>query len=103
MVIISTRAVLVSIQAVSPVSTLASAAGVCCATAGTASSRHTNRVGNSPRRSLVISECLVIGFAGADAHGPLQVDDEHLAVADLAGVGGADDGLDHLLGHVRAD
>src|SRR5947209_1586631 len=123
MVISSTSPVLVSIQAVSPVSTLASlaagaaavagaaaaglppggTAGVCWATAGTASRRHTKRAGSSPRSFWIISKRLVVGFAGADAHGPLQVHDEHLAVTDLAGVGGADDGLDHLFGQVGRD
>jgi methionine biosynthesis protein MetW len=36
-----------------------------------------------------------VAFAGADAQGLFQVHDEHLAVADLAGVGGALQGLDH--------
>src|SRR5688572_4490293 len=38
-----------------------------------------------------------IGFAGADADDLLEVEDEDLAVADLAGIGGLLDGLDRLL------
>ncbi len=40
-------------------------------------------------------------FLGADADGAFDVADENLAVADLAGVGGADDGLDGLLDRWR--
>src|ERR1700758_2205052 len=38
-----------------------------------------------------------VGFAGADADGVIESGDEDLAVADLAGLGGARDGLDHLV------
>src|SRR5690606_33459900 len=38
-----------------------------------------------------------IGFAGTDADGLLQIDDEDLAVADLAGVGRLGDRLDHSI------
>ena len=36
-------------------------------------------------------------LAGANAHGGLDGRDEDLAVSDLAGLGGTDDGLDHLV------
>src|SRR5690606_31879805 len=38
-----------------------------------------------------------IGFAGTDADGLLQIDDEDLADADLAGIGGLADGFDHAV------
>ena len=38
-----------------------------------------------------------VGLAGADAHRLIDRGDENLAVADLAGLGGADDGVDHLV------
>src|SRR5207247_8838908 len=44
-----------------------------------------------------------IGFAGADADDFFERHDEDLAVADLAGVGGPLDRLDHLLAHFVLD
>src|ERR1700693_927034 len=44
----------------------------------------------------------VVRFAGADADHALDLRDEDLAVADLAGLGGLEDRLDHLLGQVAA-
>ena len=38
-----------------------------------------------------------IGFAGTDADSLFQIHYENLAVADLAGVGGLGDGLDHAI------
>src|SRR5688572_6389482 len=49
------------------------------------------------------SERSRIGFAGADADDFLERHDEDLAVADLAGVRGPFDRLDHLLEHVVLD
>ena len=47
-------------------------------------------------------ERVVVGLAGADAHGAIEVVDENLAVADLAGLGGvADRGDDLVLDAVR--
>ena len=43
------------------------------------------------------SDCAVVGLARADAHGLFDGRDEDLAVADLAGSGRADDGLDSLV------
>src|SRR6185437_15587182 len=41
-----------------------------------------------------------IEFAGADAHGAVDVENEDLAIADLAGVGGSGDRFHHLLDQV---
>src|SRR5476651_2531935 len=41
---------------------------------------------------------LFAGFAGADAHGFIDGEDKNLAVADLAGPGGRDDGVDSFPG-----
>src|SRR4051794_6241043 len=102
MVIISTSAVLVSIHAVSPVSTLGVAAS--SANAGTAASRTGSSAaslqGVRDRCIIIldfrcsISECLGVDFAGADTDGALQFHDEDLAVADLAGVRRLGDRLD---------
>src|SRR6185295_12434164 len=43
------------------------------------------------------SERFVVGFAGADAHGAVEVVDEDFSVADLAGLGGCADCRDRLL------
>lgn len=40
------------------------------------------------------SNCLLAGFFGANANCVINRTDEHFAVADLAGLGGFDDGLD---------
>src|SRR5262245_50233683 len=42
-----------------------------------------------------------VGFAGADAHGVVEVEDEDLAVADLAGLGSRGDRLDGFVELVR--
>src|SRR5205807_6559932 len=42
----------------------------------------------------------VVGLAGADPDHPLDVGDEDLAVAHLAGLGGLDDRLDDLIGEI---
>src|SRR5690606_20610702 len=44
------------------------------------------------------SERVGVEFAGADAHNLVEVPDEDLAVADLAGTGGLHDRLDHGIG-----
>src|SRR5262245_46673665 len=46
---------------------------------------------------------VLAGFAGADADGVGQRRDEDLAVADLAGLGRAHDGVDHPLGVIVID
>ena len=43
-----------------------------------------------------------IGLAGANADRMVEVDDEDLAVADLAGLGGRGDGIDGLVDGVSA-
>ena len=48
-----------------------------------------------------MSQRVRVFFAGADADGLLNRQDEYLAVADLAGVGRSLDGLDGLLNKVR--
>src|SRR5690349_13826172 len=50
--------------------------------------------------SCTPSQSVVGLYAGADAHGGLDVDDENLAVADGAGVGGVANGLDDPVGIV---
>src|SRR5262245_40444695 len=44
-----------------------------------------------------------VGFAGADANGAVETEDEDLAVADLAGLGGRGDGFDGLVELVGRD
>ena len=47
------------------------------------------------------SECPSVGFAGADAHGAVEPEDEDFAVADLAGLRVRRNGIDsfvHLIG-----
>jgi omega-6 fatty acid desaturase (delta-12 desaturase) len=46
------------------------------------------------------SECAVPGFASANAPDLVDRRDENLAVADLAGLGGVDDRLDHALNEI---
>ena len=48
------------------------------------------------------SERVFVLFAGADAHRRVEVVDEDLAVADLAGARSGDDRLDHLVGQRRS-
>src|SRR6187401_2775086 len=54
-------------------------------------------------RTRANSERVAVGLAGTDAQRVIDIDDEDLAVADLAGLGGGRDGLDHLVGAVRRD
>src|ERR1700733_4559863 len=102
MVISSTSAVLASIQAVSPESSLG---GASSASAGIA----TNKSGSSApspqvrrgrfivRVSLICSECRGIGLAGANSYGAFDVEHEYLAVADFTRVCRLGDRLDHLV------
>src|SRR5580698_2250776 len=55
------------------------------------------------RRGLGKLQRGVVGLAGTDADDALDVGDENLAVADLAGLGRLEDGLDHLIGQVAAN
>jgi len=48
-------------------------------------------------------ECCGVALAGADAHGVIEAKHEDLAVADLAGLGGAGDGADDLVDLVAGD
>src|SRR5262245_57233432 len=47
-------------------------------------------------------QCSVVGFAGPDAQRALDIGDENLAVANLAGLGSRADGLDDLVDQVVA-
>src|SRR5580698_1408013 len=47
------------------------------------------------------SKCRGVGFAGADAHGVIEIDDEDLAVADLAGLRRRRDRVDDLVDLIR--
>src|SRR3954469_25174315 len=95
MVIISTSAVEVSIQAVSPVSIFGPSS---CARAGAAASSATAAPASTRAGILIVlspiesgspaSERRHVGLAGADAERPLHVQHEDLAVADLVGAGG---------------
>src|SRR5690242_1327490 len=101
MVIISTRAVEASIQAVSPVSIF----GPSSAMAGAAASSAMAAPASTRTGILIVVVSLVrfgsaaaserrrVGLAGADAERPLHVQHEDLAVADLVGAGGLGDGL----------
>src|ERR1700739_3924372 len=91
MVINSTRAVAVSIQAVSPLSICAGAAA--CAHAGDEAARGIRPSIRRPGRHFP-SKRIDVDLLGANANGLFQVADEDLAVADLAGAGGAADRLD---------
>src|SRR6187402_1192838 len=129
MVIISTSAVEVSIQAVLPVSsTGVGAAGAAAAAAGAASCAKAATLPNAARASepsaaarpvvfkvegifieLSIgirvrrSERVGVCFAGTDAHRLIDAEDEDFAVADLAGLGGRRDGFDGFVDQVGAD
>src|SRR5882724_1131817 len=104
MVIISTSAVAEIIQAVSPPSIFDV---ISCASAGTAAKTKPS-VTAMPHAMLPL--CLVMlvppgyfrrlqrvraGLAGPDAHRLIDGGDEDLAVTDLAGLGGRNDGFDH--------
>src|SRR5688500_4459035 len=74
------------------------AAGLSCASAAPVNTTQTTMASHAI--SFFIAFSLKgghIGFAGADADDLLQVENENLAVADLAGIGRALDGLDGLL------
>src|SRR5574340_1820912 len=67
-----------------------------------ASSRKTAGQASGPTKQIAFSwscasQGVLAGFARTDAHDLLQAGDEDLAVADLAGVGGLLDRLDHAL------
>src|SRR5215471_4730898 len=114
----STRAVAAIIQAVSAPSILAA---VSCASAGEAAKAklsaamrpHAMRVVAllilSPPLCVRLLQRVGVGLAGANTHGLIDGGDEDLAVADLAGLGGRDDGFDdgcHAIGrhcHLDAD
>src|SRR5690606_24477785 len=110
MVIISTSTVAVSIQAVSPVSSSCARAkaGLNAVRAARAKPGRRRPAGGSSlsifiigRLQSVACSCglnrIVAGFAGPDAYRLLHVQDEDLAVPDLAGIGGGGDGFDGLL------
>src|SRR5690606_7974347 len=109
MTMITTSTVAMSIQAVSPLSSLAAS----CAAAGPANARASAAVSAaaSGKRMAVISVSVSgcrlksgrIGLAGADADYLLEVEHEDLPVADLSGIGGSLDGLDRLLEELRPD
>ena len=48
-------------------------------------------------------QCIVVEFAGADAHDLIELPDENLAVADLAGVGALRDRLDDAFKLILGD
>src|SRR3954469_16228647 len=100
MLIISTRPVAEIIHAVSAASILAGCAAA-CASAGAAVTNVATQL-SAPLRAIanpVISpppilsflQRVVVGLAGADAHGAIEVVDKDLSVADLAGLGGVAD------------
>ena len=116
MVIISTSAVEVIIQAVSPEfsGSLGAAAArprpLSAASAPSAGERSPSPaffnvsilMFKSPFGRAVVAalQRVAIRFAGADAHGLLERRDENLAVADLAGLGLGDDRVDHRVDHL---
>src|SRR3954469_5775409 len=91
MVMSRTSIVAVSIQAVSPESSFAGAAAWAKAVAG--------RRATAPRAASVRSglERIGVDLLRADTDGLFEVDDENLAVADLAGACGGGDRLDGAL------
>ena len=52
------------------------------------------------RSQSPVSQRLLVGFAGADADDLLDGVDEDFSVADFAGAGGLDDGVDGLFGFI---
>src|SRR5205085_1360024 len=48
-------------------------------------------------------ECRGVCLAGADTHRAFQIEDEDLAVADLAGLGGRSDGFDDFFDLIGSD
>src|SRR5690554_2592737 len=99
-----TSNVAVIIQATSPLCTAASTPGAAWAKESTgdssrAAGRQDLRISLdifSDSSRTVRSDCGRAGLAGADADDLLEVEDEDLAVADLAGAGGVLDRLDGL-------
>src|SRR5215207_8409802 len=55
------------------------------------------------RPSVTVLQRVGVGLAGADAHRALDAGDENLAVADLPGLGGRGDRLDHPVDPVGRD
>src|SRR5436305_11262672 len=53
--------------------------------------------------SCIPSKSVIVLVAGADPHGALDIDDEDLAVADRASVGGLLDRLDDAVGVIGGD
>src|SRR5206468_3558775 len=102
MVISSTSIVAVSIQAVSPESSFAGAAAWARALQGRRAATSAGA-----RALRMTSERIGVDLLGADTNGLFQVDDEDLAVADLARAGGVGDRLDGplqlLVGHGDLD
>src|SRR4051812_46976197 len=105
MLIISTRPVAEIIHAVSAASILAGCAaawatpGVAAISIATQPSAPLRAITN-PVISPPISSFLqrvVVGLAGADAHGAIEVVDKDFPVADLAGLGGVADRGHHLV------
>src|SRR4051794_1486684 len=101
----STSAELVSIHAVSPLLTMSAvgvngaAAAAPWASAGAAATSATSPASTETfeiRQSISCtpSKSVIVLFAGADAHGAFDIDDEDLAVADRTGVRGMLDRLD---------
>src|SRR5882757_5359164 len=127
MVIISTSAVEVSIQAVLPLSStgagvagaaaVAAGAAVCAKAAAVLSATRASEAAARPVvfkvEGIVIElsvelvfaalERVAVCFAGTDAHRLVDAEDEDLAVADLAGLGRRRDGFDGLVDSVGAD
>src|SRR5690606_6606315 len=103
-----TRTVDISIQAVSPLSSVGCAAAAAeaasCATAGAASPSRFARASSAKRRFIAVSlEGVGPGFSSADTDHLGELGDEDLAVADLAGAGGLLDRFHDLLEQVGAD
>src|SRR5574338_673702 len=114
MVIISTRAVEVSIHEVSPLSSLGLAASsakalsaspammaaTAAAIASNGSARRARKAASAGRSCVnrfnipSLLDRFFVLFAGADAHGAGHLRDEDLAVADVLGARGLDDCLD---------
>src|SRR6476661_4984011 len=92
MVIISTRAVALIIQAVSAPSIFppcASAGEAISAVAMVVEARRANaRIMSSPGGAFHFLKCVDVGLAGADAHGLFDWQHENLAVTDLSGARG---------------
>src|SRR4051812_16353353 len=108
MVIISTNAVEVSIQAVSPVSSFGASWAWATRVPNAPSAKALRRAFCAPVFKWVLmfigpllgklcgSQRIGVGFAGADTHGMLDRQHEDLAVAYLPGLGRSDDRFDRL-------